>query len=216
MCFSGISMVISFLNIAWTTVGFWRCLRRSLCGTAPRGFPWLVYLLYKVLTISARILSLTLLVMLDVCSVAALGFLWLMGVVWAHVVKTDFCTSLCLEFLYRGVVGFILIFTFFNVQGQNTRVPMTVYYVFSTLQNLAAPLLLFLLRPGAQGLDFYLPVVSIIVTAEFLGLMFLLLYYAALHPKNHKPLQDEMDGSRPEPGLSEPPRTSRLDRFIRF
>ncbi|KAL6462948.1 hypothetical protein MHYP_G00293700 [Metynnis hypsauchen] len=208
-----ISMVVSFLNIAWTTVDYWRCLRRSLPNTLemPSGFPTAVYLLYKVLTISARILSLTLLIMLHIYCIPAMVLMWLVGTVWAHVIDTDFCTSPCLEYFYRGIVGFILIFTFFNLQGKKTAVPMTVYYIISTLLNLSAPILLLLLKPMTLGSEFFLPVTAFIVVANAMGLVFLVLYYTALHPRINR-IPDEVDA----PGLilRETFTVTRMNRFL--
>ncbi|XP_072533486.1 XK-related protein 9 [Salminus brasiliensis] len=190
-----ISMVISFINIAWSMVDYCRCLRRSLPDTMemPTGFPSAVYLFYKVLTISARILSLTLLIMLNIYNILAFALIWLVGTVWAHVLKTDFCTSRCLEYFYRATVGFILIFTFFNIKGKNTKVSMTVYYIFSSLQNFSAPILLFLIKPETLTAEFFLPTMTFILVANMMGLVFLVLYYTALHPKL-KRQADEVDG----------------------
>uniref|UniRef100_A0A3B1J7A6 XK-related protein n=1 Tax=Astyanax mexicanus TaxID=7994 RepID=A0A3B1J7A6_ASTMX len=194
-----ISIVISFFNIAWSTVDYWRCLRRSLPDTMeiPTGLPTVVYLLYKVLTISARILSLTLLILHNIYNILALVLIWLVGTVWAHAVKTTFCSSTCLEYFYRATVGFILIFTFFNVKGGNTKIPMTLYYVFSSLQNLSAPLLLFLFKPQILGAEFFLPTLVFILVANMIGLVFLVWYYTALHPQLNR-VADEVDGSAHE------------------
>ncbi|KAG9283231.1 XK-related protein 9 [Astyanax mexicanus] len=194
-----ISMVISFFNIAWSTVDYWRCLRRSLPDTMeiPTGLPTVVYLFYKVLTISARILSLTLLILYNIYNILALVLIWLVGTVWAHAVKTTFCSSTCLEYFYRATVGFILIFTFFNVKGGNTKILMTLYYIFSSLQNLSAPLLLFLFKPQILGAEFFLPTLVFILVANMIGLLFLVWYYTALHPQLNR-VADEVDGSAHE------------------
>ncbi|XP_066497423.1 XK-related protein 9 [Hoplias malabaricus] len=179
-----LSMVVSFLSTAWTLVDFWRCLRRSLPqrGAMLRWFPAAVYLLYKALTISARILGLVLLLKLNLYCVLVLLLQWLLCGLWTHKVKTEFCTSLCLEILYRAMVAFILIFTFFNIKGQNTKVPMIVYYVVVSLQNISAPLLLFILSPSVLDHDLYLTLTAFILVANTMGLFFLALYYWALHP----------------------------------
>lgn len=184
-------MAVSFLNVAWSTVDYWRCLRRSLPNTEemPRGIPTVVYLLYKVLTITARILSLTMLIMLTPWNTLVLVVVWFATTLWAHVVKTEFCTSPCLEELYRGVVGVILVFTFFNIKGKKTKLEMSLYYLTSTLHNVSAPVILFLLTPRTAELDFFLPVTVFILTSNMLGLGFLILYYRSLHPR----YQDEAD-----------------------
>ncbi|KAI5617134.1 XK-related protein 9, partial [Silurus asotus] len=209
-----LSMVVSFLNVAWCTVDYWRCLRRSLPNTEemPRGIPTAVYLLYKILTITARILSLTLLLMLTPWNILVLAFIWVVTTVWAHVVKTNFCTSLCMEELYRSIVGVVLVFTFFNIKGKNTKKEMSVYYVMSTLHNFSAPLLLFLFLPRTAESDFFLPVTFFILMSNLMGLGLLIVYYNTLHPRNQDE-SDAVDGMVSE-NINNSSTTGRLGRFI--
>lgn len=209
-------MVVSFLNVAWSTVDYWRCLRRSLPNTEEmaRGIPTVIYLLYKTLTITARILSLTLIIMLSPWNILVLGSLWLAGTVWAHMVNTDFCTSRWLEELYRSIVGVILVFTFFNIKGKKTKKVMIIYYVLSTLHNFSAPLLLFLLIPRTAESDFFLPVLIFILMANTIGLGFLIFYYSALHPGSRVE-SDAVDGMVTH-NTNTSATTSRFDRFLRL
>ncbi|XP_051969960.1 XK-related protein 9-like isoform X1 [Xyrauchen texanus] len=207
-----ISMAVSFLNIAWSTVDYRRCLRRSLphVNEMPCGIPTVVYLLYKVFTITPRILSLTLFIMLSTFSTIAMAFIWFLGTFWAYLEKTDFCTSRVLEYIYRATVGVILIFTFFNIKGENSQVPMTMYYIFSVSENLAAPILLFLFKPESEGTDYLLPIILFILISNSLGLGFLGLYYSLLHP--HK-VSDEIDGMERDEQTKE---TTRLNNFLQI
>lgn len=209
-------MVVSFLNVAWSTVDYWRCLRRSLPNTEemPSGIPTVVYLLYKTLTITARILSLTLFIMLTPWSIMVLVIIWLAATVWAHVLQTDFCTSLCLEEIYRSVVGVILVFTFFNIKGKKTKKEMSIYYAMSTIQNFSAPVFLFLFIPRTADSDFFLPVTIFILMSNTIGLGFLIFYYSALHPRN----QDEADvvDGTVTINTNNSSTTSRLERFLRL
>ncbi|KAK2814963.1 hypothetical protein Q7C36_023229 [Tachysurus vachellii] len=211
-----LSMAVSFLNVAWSTVDYWRCLRRSLpnIDEMPGGIPTAVYLLYKTLTITARILSLALIIMLSPWNILVLGSLWLAGTVWAHMVKTDFCTFWCLEELYRTVVGVILVFTFFNIKGKKTKKEMSIYYTFSTLHNFSAPLFLFLFLPRTVESDFFLPVTAFILTSNTMGLVFLILYYSALHPGNQVE-SDAVDGMATL-NTNNSSTKSRFDRFLRL
>lgn len=207
-------MVVSFLNVAWSTVDYWRCLRRSLPSTEemPRGIPTVVYLLYKILTITARILSLTLFIMMTPWNTLVLVFIWIATNFWAHMVKTDFCTSLCLEEIYRSVVGVILVFTFFNIKGKKTKKEMSIYYAMSTLHNFLAPVFLYLLMPRTTESDFFLPVTVFILMSNTIGLGFLVLYYSALHPRYHDE-SDVVDGMITR-NRNISSTASRLDRFL--
>lgn len=214
-----ISMAMSFLNIAWATVDYRRCFRRSLpqVNEMPSGIPTAVYLLYKIFTITPRILSLTLFIMLSTFSTLAMAFIWLVGTIWAHLEKTDFCTSLRLEHLYRATVGIILLFTFFNIKGENTKVHMTVYYILTLSQNIASPIMLFLFKPESEGMDYFLPVLFFILFSNSMGLGFLGLYYSLLHPCEVSRVPDEIDGIHQEPlSLQQAQKTTRLDRFLQI
>ncbi|KAM9436662.1 XK-related protein 9 [Clarias gariepinus] len=211
-----LSMAVSFLNVAWSTVDYWRCLRRSLPNIQemPGGIPTVVYLLYKILTITARILSLALLLMLTPWTILVLVFSWIAAMVWAHMLKTDFCTLRCVEGLYRCIVGVILVFTFFNIKGKKTKREMIIYYMIVTLHNFSAPGFMFLFIESIAESDFFLPVTLFILISDTLGLGFLILYYTAFHPRNQDE-SDVVDGIvTVNANISSP--TSRFDRFLQL
>ncbi|XP_043083082.1 XK-related protein 9 [Puntigrus tetrazona] len=213
-----ISMALSFLTIAWATVDYRRCLRQSLSHLKkmPSGIPTVVYLSYKIFTITPRILSLTLFIMLTTFSTVPMACIWLLGTVWAFVEETSFCTSRALEHLYRAVVGVILIFTFFNIKGENTRVHMTLYYIINVCQNLAAPILLFLLKPESERTDYFLPILFFILVSNLMGLGFLGLYYSLLHPRGPDREKIDVDGVDEIDGMKHEPKTTRLQRFLQM
>ncbi|KAM3593066.1 uncharacterized protein V6R79_005419 [Siganus canaliculatus] len=186
----------SFFNTAWTLVDYRRCLRRSLphVKEMPSGLPTIIYLLYKLCTISSHILSYTLLLILSTYSAVGLAILWLLATIWTHFLQTDFCSSRGLEFLYRATVGIILTFTFFNVKGQDTRVAMIIYYFFYCVINISAPLLLAFLRPEMQTVTFLVCISGVIIGGSVLGLVCLVLYYLFLHPRDNFRVADEVDG----------------------
>uniref|UniRef100_A0A3Q0SWW2 XK-related protein n=1 Tax=Amphilophus citrinellus TaxID=61819 RepID=A0A3Q0SWW2_AMPCI len=191
-----ISVAFSFFNIAWALVDYRRCLRRSLphIREMPSGLPTAIYLLYKICTITSLVLSYSLLLILSVYTTVALTVLWLLGTTWAHLLETKFCSTRSLEILYRAVIGVILTFTFFNVNGQDTKVAMTTYYIFYTVINIMAPLLLALLKPELQTSTLLLTVSGLICGCSVLGLVCLTLYYSFLHPRGVWREADEVDG----------------------
>ncbi|CAK6972339.1 XK-related protein 9 [Scomber scombrus] len=204
-------MAFSFLNAAWALVDYRRCLRRSIprFREMPSGLPTAVYLLYKLCTITSRILSYSLLLMLSIYSTIALTILWLLATIWTHTLQTDFCSTKKLEFLYRGVVGVILMFTFFNVKGQDTKVAMIVYYFFYTLMNILALSLLVFLKPGLQKATFFMTVSGVISWGSVLGLVSLVLYYLYLHPRGMWREADVVDGMGREAVI-----TGRIKKFL--
>ncbi|XP_008290836.1 XK-related protein 9 [Stegastes partitus] len=191
-----LSMAFSFFSAAWALVDYRCCMRRSHpdIREMSSGLPTAIYLLYKVCTITSHILSYSLLLILSIYSTIALTVIWLLGTTWTHFLGTDFCKSRSLEMLYRAVIGVILMFTFFNVKGQNTKGEMTFYYFFYSVVNVAAPILLVFLKPGLEASTFLLVVIGLIFGGSVLGLVCLVMYYLFLHPKRES---DEVDFASP-------------------
>lgn len=197
-----LSLIFSFFNLAWSLVDYRRCLRQSLLGTQDLlpGLPTVVYLFYKLCTVTSLTLSYSLLLILSIYSTIGFTVFWLLGTIWAHHLQTNFCTSRVLELLYRGVIGTILVFSFFNVKGQNTKKEMTIYYFFCSTINLSTPLMLFFLKPELIPITYFWVVSVLIYVGSVLGLISLVLYYVLLHPKRDQidgPLH-EVDGKRKE------------------
>lgn len=193
--FQYLSMAFSFVSMAWSLVDYRRCLRRSLphINEMPSGLPTLVYLLYKLGTITSLILSYSLYLILSPYSAVALAIVWLLMTIWTNILQTNFCSSRALEILYRLVVGVILTFTFFNVKGHNTKVSMSIYYTTFCFINIASPILLALLMPQFNE-NTILVVDILILVGILMGLFFLVLYYVQLHPTVKLPDTDEVDG----------------------
>lgn len=188
-------MAFSFFSIAWALVDYRRCLRRSLphINEMPSGLPTVVYLLYKLCTITSLILSYSLLLILSAYTSVALTIVWLLATTWTHVLQTNFCSCRGLELLYRAVIGVILMFTFFNVKGQDTKVAMVVYYFIFSLVVISSPLLLAWLKPEFNT-STWLTLSILIFGGLFLGLVCLVLYYMLLHPTGTLQEADEVDG----------------------
>ncbi|MBN3278615.1 XKR9 protein, partial [Polyodon spathula] len=208
-----VTILTSFMAIAWATVDYQRCLRRSLkMKEIVFGLPTVVYLLYKLFTITSRILSIALLTIVNIYfTLALVAVVWLFGTIWAFRQHTDFCTSKYLEVYYRAVVGVILVFTFFNIKGQNTHVPMTVYYTLYVLQT-AGVLILFWCQKLSLTEPVLLAVTITTAVTIILGLICLVLYYLYLHPTKNVPnVADEIDGLEARPSREQ---LSRISRFL--
>ncbi|XP_028290413.1 XK-related protein 9 [Gouania willdenowi] len=205
-----ISLAFSFLSVAWGLVDYRRCLRRSLphLREMPSGIPTFIYLIYKLCTITSLILSYSLLLLLSTYTTVGFIVLWLIGTIWAHLLQTNFCSSKSLELLYRAVIGVILVFTFFNVKGQDTKAAMLLYYSLHFIINLTALLLLALLKPELQMTTLFLTLSTLIIGGLVLGLVCLLLYYFLLHPRGKNRVADEVDG------LGKQTETRRITNFM--
>lgn len=189
---------ISFCAISWSTLDYQVSLRKSLpdknvfSGPCPK----FIYLFYKLSTLLSWILSVVLLLFLNVkIALFLLLFLWFLGILWAFKKQTQFCASISMEFLYRVVVGFILIFTFFNIKGQNTKCPMSCYYTVRVLATSGILAVFWVCPLSVFNLDYFLPISITVVLTLLLGIIFLIVYYGTLHPNRRKETKpDEIDG----------------------
>ncbi|PKU28246.1 xk-related protein 9 [Limosa lapponica baueri] len=190
---------MSFCGISISTVDYQISLRKSLPDKDEfRVLPKLVYLFYKLLTITSWLLSISLITLLSVgFSVGLLIVLWICGFIWALKQHTTFCKSKKMEYLYRTVVGIILIFTFFNVKGRKTKVWISIYYATHTVVTLGVLFVYMFWKPSVIE-DIHFTVVSILtILSLVLGIIFLIVYYRHFHPASYcrpQTCSDEVDG----------------------
>ncbi|XP_036854097.1 XK-related protein 9 isoform X2 [Manis javanica] len=192
------AIMISCSAISWSTVDYQIALRKSLPdkkilnGPCPK----LTYLFYKLFTLLSWMLSVVLLLFLSVIiALFLLLFLWFLGILWAFKEQTRFCASISMEFLYRIVVGFILIFTFFNIKGQNTKYPMSCYYIARVLATVGILIVFWVCPLSVFSSDYFIPISITIALTLLLGIIFLIVYYGTLHPNRSKEIvPDEIDG----------------------
>ncbi|NXY72192.1 XKR9 protein, partial [Glareola pratincola] len=193
------AVIMSFCGISISTVDYQISLRTSLPGKAEfHVLPKLVYLFYKLLTITSWILSISLITLLSIrSSVILLIFLWICGFTWVLKQHTTFCKSKKMEYLYRTVVGIILIFTFFNIKGRKTKVCISIYYATHTVVTLGILFVYMFWKPSIIK-DIHFTVVSILtILSLVLGIIFLIVYYRHFHPTAYcrpQACSDEVDG----------------------
>ncbi|NWY58629.1 XKR9 protein, partial [Chionis minor] len=210
------AIIMSLCGISISTVDYQISLRKSLPDTDEfLGLPHLVYLFYKLLTITSWILSISLITLLSVrISVILLIFLWICGFTWALKQHTTFCRSKKMEYLYRTVVGIILIFTFFNVKGRKTKVCISIYYATHAVVTLGILFVYMFWKPSIIK-DIHFTIASILtVLGLVLGIIFLVVYYRHFHPTAYRRPQlcaDEVDGDAGQKDVVE---TGRFQNFI--
>ncbi|CAI9578034.1 unnamed protein product [Staurois parvus] len=208
------SILVSITSISWSTVDYQMSLRKSLPGKKgiSVGAPMFSYVFYKLLTLTSWIVSI---VFLLNCSVylftVLMVVLGLGGFFWAWKEQTDFCRTQRMEFLYRALVGIILVFTFFNIKGSRTLVPMTIYYVVRTLATTGILVLCFYLRPVFSNTLVFEILSIAVVVALGLGIISLILYYACFHP-SLRLLGQKMEDTVDDPTCTI--RNQRLKQFI--
>lgn len=133
------AIIMSFCGISLSMVDYQISLRKSLPEKDEfHVLSKFTYVFYKLLTITSWILSISLITLLSIrISVILLIFLWICGFTWTLKQQTTFCKSTKMEYLYRTVVGIILIFSFFNIKGKRTKVCISIYYAAHTVVTLS-------------------------------------------------------------------------------
>ncbi|XP_036234897.2 XK-related protein 9 [Molothrus ater] len=193
------AIMMSFCGISLSMVDYQISLRKSLPDKDEfHVLSKFVYLFYKLLTITSWILSISLITLLSVrISVILLIFLWICGFTWTLKQHTTFCKSKKMEYLYRTVVGIILIFSFFNIKGRRTKVCLYIYYATHTVVTLCILFVYMFWKPSIIK-EICFTIVSILtILCLVLGIIFLVVYYSHFHPTSYctpQAYSDEMDG----------------------
>ncbi|XP_074843197.1 XK-related protein 9 [Carettochelys insculpta] len=201
------SIITSFCSISWSTLDYQISLRKSLpdknqfAGMPPK----LMYLLYKLLTLTSWILSIALANLLSIISsIILLIFLWTLGFSWALKQHTTFCKSKSMEFLYRTVVGIILIFTFFNVKGEKTKTVISIYYTTHGLVTFGIICGCLYWKTSVTEQPYFLFLSITVVLTLGLGVICLIIYYSVFHPAiyfKQEGASDTVDGLAREKGI---------------
>ncbi|XP_065608625.1 XK-related protein 9 isoform X2 [Cyrtonyx montezumae] len=178
------AIIISFCGISFSMVDYQISLRKSLPDKEEfRVLPKLVYLFYKLLTITSWILSISLMTLLSIrSSIILLILLWSCGFAWTLKQHTTFCKSKEMEYLYRTVVGIIILFTFFNTKGRKTKACISIYYATHTFVTVGILFVCLFWKPAVLK-QIHFTVVSILtILSLMLGIIFLVVYYKYFHP----------------------------------
>ncbi|NXI73227.1 XKR9 protein, partial [Anseranas semipalmata] len=196
------AIIMSFCGISFSTVDYQISLRKSLPDKDEfRVLPKLVYLFYKLLTITSWILSISLITLLSArSSVILLILLWSSGFAWTLKQHTTFCKSKEMEYLYRTVVGIILLFTFFNIKGRKTKVCISIYYATHTLVTVGILLVYVFWKPSVINETHFTIVGTLTILSLVLGIIFLVVYYRLFHPTIYCRKQTHFDEGDGETG----------------
>ncbi|KAJ7338910.1 hypothetical protein JRQ81_012812 [Phrynocephalus forsythii] len=206
-----VSIMVSFSSISCATADYQISLRKSLPdkNIFSTMSSKLMYFSYKLLTLTSWILSIALVTVLNVkASLILLGVLWLGGISWVFKHHTSFCKSKAAEVAYRIIVGIILMFTFFNIKGENTKMAQFVYYATRVLMTIAIVAACMFWKSLFNGKIYQSFVIAAVVASLVLGLVSLSVYYKFFHPSNYyaKDVIDGQGGERNE--------TCRIKRFL--
>ncbi|NXT39651.1 XKR9 protein, partial [Pelecanoides urinatrix] len=210
------AIMMSLCGISFSMVDYQISLRKSLCDKDEfRVLPKLAYLFYKLLTITSWILSISLITLLSVrSSVILLIFLWICCFIWTLKQHTTFCKSKKMEYLYRTVVGIILIFTFFNIKERKTKVCISIYYATHTVVTVGILFVYMFWKPSIIK-EIHFTIVSILtILSLVLGIIVLVVYYRCFHPTAYcrpQACSDEVDGVA---GQKDRVETGRFQNFI--
>ena len=194
------SLLSSWVTVAWALVGFHRALRRShypvrapmtKAGMAAQ-FTW------RLFTLAARVLAFV------VFGSAFKGFLFVvvglhffLMLAWVSMQHTDYCTlhsnstgkehhSPFLEALFRIMAAFVHIFCFFNLLDGHTRLRALLFYALVYAENSIMVLAWYI--SGSTTIDtawYRLPVFITVFVGFLMGILSMLVYYVRCHPNQY-------------------------------
>ncbi|NWS15350.1 XKR9 protein, partial [Pachyramphus minor] len=206
------AIFMSFCGISFSMVDYQISVQKSLPDKGEfHVCSKFMYLFYKLLTITSWVVSISLITLWSVrISVILLIFLWICGFTWTLKQCTTFCKSKKMEYLYRTVVGIILIFTFFNIKGRRTKVCISIYYATHTVVTLGILFVYMIWKPSIiKEIPF-----TIVIILTILGIIFLVVYYRHFHPATYCRPQaclDEVDGAS---GQKDGVKSGRFQNFL--
>ncbi|NXP28568.1 XKR9 protein, partial [Scytalopus superciliaris] len=215
-CYQYAAIFISFCAISSSLVDYQISLRKALPDKDEfNELSKFTYLFYKLLTITSWVLSISLITQLSVrIFVILLIFLWACGFAWTLKQRTTFCKSKKMEYLYRIVVGIILIFTFFNIKGRRTKVCISIYYATHTVVTLCILSVYMFWKPAIIKETYFIIVSILTISSLVLGIIFLVVYYRHFHPTTYgksRAYSDEVDGVA---GEKDGVKTGRFQNFL--
>lgn len=147
-------------------------------------FTWHVCIITsRILAIASFTVSFHALVFIPV------GVHWVVWSVLVFFMSTEFCANLnveptkkrpYLELPFDVVVGFMLVFFYFNVKKGNTRYVIIPYHIFTFVETVVLSVTFYVERPDEW---YSLLVLCLSILLFMIGSTLILLYYLMLHPK---------------------------------
>ncbi|XP_041710125.2 XK-related protein 6-like [Coregonus clupeaformis] len=206
-----ISSLGSLLSLSWVLASYHKLLRDSRDDQRSLSYRGaLLHLLWRLLTISSRVLSLALFASLFHLYFGIFVVLhWCGMALWVVHGGTDFCMSRWEEVLFNMVVGIVYIFCWFNVKEGHTRGRMVAYYSVVLAENTLLTGLWYVYRDHAETDSYAVPALCGVYLSFAGGVLVMLLYYGLLHPSRTHPTPastwcDELLWSNPLPPSAPP------------
>uniref|UniRef100_S4R5D9 XK-related protein n=1 Tax=Petromyzon marinus TaxID=7757 RepID=S4R5D9_PETMA len=203
------TIVASSITIVWTMLDYHITMRNSLEHKEKLKLlssAFFVFLSSKYSLLLSQLLTLCLLTLLwPWYYVVPVGVLiWVLMTLTVYFHKTEFMDTCFQEFVYRCTVGFILIFSFFNVRKDATQRNVICYYSFTCLEIFVAV--------GETTCRHFstlltteiwmLAIVILILVGFVLGIGLTCLYYVCLHPTRGKYGKVSVSGSSKNSSVS--------------
>ncbi|XP_071238714.1 XK-related protein 6-like [Salvelinus alpinus] len=184
-----ISSLGSLLSLSWVLASYHKLLRDSRDDQRSLSYRGaLLHLLWRLLTISSRVLSLALFASLFHLYFGIFVVLhWCGMALWVVHGGTDFCMSRWEEVLFNMVVGIVYIFCWFNVKEGHTRGRMVAYYSVVLAENTLLTGLWYVYRDHEETDSYAVPALCGVYLSFAGGVLVMLLYYGLLHPSHTHP-----------------------------
>ena len=186
--FTVIAAGCSLVSLAWAIVAYTKALRDFMKD--PASVSWIgvvLQILWRLFMVASRIVSLVLLAAeYGNWIFIAISLHWIIMTTWIVFQKTEFCSDSngvkhpIHEFLFSVVIGFIYIFSFFNMKDGITRVRLISYYCIILVENTVCVVLWYPARHYYGNLEY--PMLVVVWGGFLLGSLCMICYYNFYHP----------------------------------
>lgn len=180
-----VSIALSVVSIAWGLVAYHKALRFSRSDklnithlSCVSMFLWRFFLLFPRLLLIALFAS-----VFPAWHLAVfVGGHFLIILVWIMLQPSRFCSSAIEERVFRFFAAVIHVFVFFNLLEGRTRFRIATYYTVIFIEHVVVVSLWMCFAAEHHSLSTKLSLIAVVFGCFALGILFMILHYAKLHP----------------------------------
>ncbi|XP_068679613.1 XK-related protein 8-like [Montipora foliosa] len=186
--FTALAAGSSLVSLAWAIVAYTKALRDFLReGTNMSWIGFFLQIIWRLSMVASRVVALVLFASYYTTWLfVAVAIHWALMTSWLVCQNTLFCVDengrnhLCREYLFDFVIGFVYIFSFFNIKDGMTRIRVIPYYVIMLCENTVFLVLWYPFRT-LYG-DVEIAALSIVWGGFGIGVLCMIAYYRFYHP----------------------------------
>ena len=186
--FTVIAAGCSLVSLAWAIVSYTKALRDSFQNQASLSWVgFVLQILWRIFMVTSRVVSLVLFAAeYRNWLFVALTVHWVVMTTWLVLQGTKFCMDQeenrhhFYEVLFDGLIGFVYIFSFFNMKEGITRIRLISYYSIMLVENTVFVVMWYPARHHYGNIHY--PALILVWGGFLLGTFCMVCYYNFYHP----------------------------------